>query len=196
MRYIFMFLFIGLTTNIFAQSITYTADDTDYKNDGNRDQIIRLKKDGTPLNGIIQFGEFGQLNCENGKIILEIFYYKNGNMKSRCEFKDGKQHGKQEFFFKNGNKSEVFSIDSRNPAYKNGKESWNQKQHIVGQHLIYYKNGTLSHEENSNEKGEYNGVVRGFYKSGVLRYEGNYVNGRLQNGKYFNKKGIEIKSKS
>ena len=123
-------------------------------------------------------------------------YYKNGNINYRFELKNGQQHGKQEFYYKNGNKKQVFFMDSENPAYKNGKESRNKAHYIIGQNLVYYKNGQLMFEENSNEQGMLDGVKKVYYKNGILKFEENYDNGLLKNGKYFDKKGIEIKPKS
>jgi Leucine-rich repeat (LRR) protein len=135
---------------------------TNLKNNGNRGDVIKLRKSGIPVNGIVKFTN-GELKCVEGKIILEIFYYKNGNLKSRCQYKDGFQNGLQEFFYKNGNKKFASEIETKFIDKLESKkqkivytEFWSKKYFRNGQLKtdIVYKNGLISDKICYNKRGK------------------------------------------
>ena len=72
---------------------------------------------------------------ENGEetILEEYKYYENGQLKSKWNFKDGKEHGLLEGYHKNGQLEFKWN-------YKDGKEHGLQKE--------YYRNGQLRYKTN------------------------------------------------
>ncbi|MFY7667444.1 MAG: hypothetical protein ACOVQG_01795 [Crocinitomicaceae bacterium] len=138
------------------------ANKTNFKNARERGSLIKLQKSGTPLNGIVKFTN-GELQCVEGKIVLETFYFKNGNLKSRCEFKDGYQNGLQEFFYKNGTKKYISEIETKiidNSGSKKQKivyiEFWSKEYFRNGQLKtdMVYKNGLIFDKICYNKRGE------------------------------------------
>lgn len=138
------------------------ANKTNFKNARERGSLIKLLKSGTPLNGIVKFTN-GELQCVEGKIVLETFYFKNGNLKSRCEFKDGYQNGLQEFFYKNGTKKYISEIETKiidNSGSKKQKivyiEFWSKEYFRNGQLKtdMVYKNGLIFDKICYNKRGE------------------------------------------
>ena len=138
------------------------ANKTNFKNARERGSLIKLQKSGTPLNGIVKFTN-GELQCVEGKIVLETFYFKNGNLKSRCEFKDGYQNGLQEFFYKNGTKKYISKIETKiidNSGSKKQKnvyiQFWSKEYFRNGQLKtdIVYRNGLIFDKICYNKRGE------------------------------------------
>jgi hypothetical protein len=94
-----------------------------------------------------------------------IWYYKNGNMKRKYNFKDGKKHGECIDYFLNKN--------IRYNEYKNGK--------LDGINQFY-----CDHIKGISEATEYtNGKMNGMHKEwgayGRLIYECKYVDGYMIN---------------
>jgi Leucine-rich repeat (LRR) protein len=126
--------------NSFEQIID--ANETNFLNDGNRNQIVLNIKLGMPINGIVKFPN-GELRCVEGKIVLETMFYKNKNIKLRWQLKDGYQQGLQEFYFRNGNKKLLFYIDTK--IYNPDEKTFNKKNVSYTKlwNKEYFKNGQL-----------------------------------------------------
>ena len=80
-------------------------------------------------------------------------YYKNGQLKSKGNFKNNKQDGQWRSYYDNGRlKSKVY--------YKDGKED--------GLSNFYYKNGQLKQKTNNNND-KPGGIPAGFWENGSSR---------------------------
>ena len=177
--------------NSFNQTINYI--ETDYKNDGNRDQIIRLN-DGNTVNGIVQFSN-GEFKCINGEIVSEKMFYNNGKIKHNMNLKSGEQVGLQEFYFKKGGIKASFYLDSDNENYKNDFFVWKKKQLAVLWEKVYYKNGQLKTEKHFNTLGKWHGEQKYYYKNGQLKFQIFYENGIQKNQDCWDKTGKKINCK-
>lgn len=177
--------------NSFKQTINYT--ETNYKNDGTRDQIIRING-GHTVNGIVKFSN-GEFKCINGEIVLEKMFYNNGNIKHSMAYKSGEQDGLQEFYFKKGGIKQSFYLDSDNKNYKNDFFVWKKKQWAVLWEKVYYKSGQLKNEKHINAAGKWDGVQKYYYKNGQLKFEIFYENGIKKNQGCWDKTGKKIKCK-
>ena len=119
----------------------------------NRDQLVERNdifyevNSVTPFGGTVQeFYENGQLrskqNFKNGKEEGEfIGYHKNGQLWYKGNYKNGKEEGDHVEYHENG---QLWAKGN----YKNGKKE--------GEHVVYYENGQI--EEKCNYK---NGVKEG-----------------------------------
>lgn len=194
---VLLFVIISFITHSFycqlidAKETTFNPKES-VKNDNYFSQVVRSKKDDQLINGGVKFSN-GILDCENGKIVRVTYFYPNGNMMERAEYKNGLQNGLQEYFFKNGNLSQSFEINSENPAFVNNKDSWNHKQYIVGNNKRYYKNGQLMIEENSNQNGNLDGIQKSYFKSGQLKKQATFQDGILLEIECWNRKGLKDK---
>ena len=124
---------------------------------------------------LVTFYSFGYQIDENftGQVIKK---YKNGQVKSIENFKNGKLNGEFKEFFENGS---LFQIGT----FKNG-DMKNIK--------VFYENGNLKFEQNlKNRKGKY----RGYYPNGKLEAEGEVFQGdEIGLWKYYNEEGNLLKT--
>ena len=124
---------------------------------------------------LVSFYSFGYQIDENftGQIIKK---YKNGQVKSIENFKNGKLNGEFKEFFENGS---LFQIGT----FKNG-DMKNIK--------VFYENGNLKFEQNlKDRKGKY----RGYYPNGILEVEGEVFQGdEIGLWKYYNEEGNLLKT--
>ena len=124
---------------------------------------------------LVSFYSFGYQIDENftGQVIKK---YKNGQVKSIENFKNGKLNGEFKEFFENGS---LFQIGT----FKNG-DMENVK--------AFYENGNLKFKQNlKDRKGKY----RGYYPNGMLEAEGEVFQGdEIGLWKYYNKEGNLLKT--
>ena len=124
---------------------------------------------------LVSFYSFGYQIDENftGQIIKK---YKDGQVKSIENFKNGKLNGEFKEFFENGS---LFQIGT----FKNG-DMKNIK--------VFYENGNLKFEQNlKDRKGKY----RGYYPNGKLEVEGEVFQGdEIGLWKYYNEEGNLLKT--
>ena len=124
---------------------------------------------------LVTFYSFAYQIDENftGQIIKK---YKNGQVKSIENFKNGKLNGEFKEFFENGS---LFQIGT----FKNG-DMKNIK--------VFYENGNLKFEQNlKDRKGKY----RGYYPNGMLEVEGEVFQGdEIGLWKYYNEEGNLLKT--
>ena len=124
---------------------------------------------------LVSFYSFGYQIDENftGQVIKK---YKNGQIKSIENFKNGKLNGEFKEFFENGNLSQIGTF--KNGDMKNIK--------------VFYENGNLKFEQKlKDRKGKY----RGYYPNGILEVEGEVFQGdEIGLWKYYNKEGNLLKT--
>ena len=124
---------------------------------------------------LVGFYSFGYQIDENftGQVIKK---YKNGQVKSIENFKNGKLNGEFKEFFENGS---LFQIGT----FKNG-DMENVK--------AFYENGNLKFKQNlKDRKGKY----RGYYPNGMLEAEGEVFQGdEIGLWKYYNEEGNLLKT--
>ena len=192
MRGFLLIIIVLFSNSIFSQLID--SKETTFNNDNYFNQVVKSKKDDQLINGEVKFSN-GIMKCENGKIVLVTYFYPNGNMRERSGYKNGEQDGLQEFYYKNGNLRESFNIDSENPVFVNNKDTWNHKQHMVGAHKRFYKNGQMMIEENSNKTGNLEGIQKAFFKTGQIKRQAKFRDGNLIEIECWNRKGQIIECK-
>ena len=124
---------------------------------------------------LVTFYSFAYQIDENftGQVIKK---YKNGQVKSIENFKNGKLNGEFKEFFEDGNLSQIATF--KNGDMKNIK--------------VFYENGKLKFEQNlKNRKGKY----RGYYPNGKLEVEGEVFQGdEIGLWKYYNEEGNLLKT--
>ena len=124
---------------------------------------------------LVSFYSFAYQIDENftGQVIKK---YKNGQVKSIENFKNGKLNGEFKEFFENGS---LFQIGT----FKNG-DMKNIK--------VFYENGKLKFEQNlKDRKGKY----RGYYPNGKLEVEGEVFQGdEIGLWKYYSEEGNLLKT--
>ena len=124
---------------------------------------------------LVSFYSFGYQIDESftGQVIKK---YKNEQVKSIENFKNGKLNGEFKEFFENGS---LFQIGT----FKNG-DMKNIK--------VFYENGNLKFEQNlKDRKGKY----RGYYPNGILEVEGEVFQGdEIGLWKYYNEEGNLLKT--
>ena len=124
---------------------------------------------------LVTFYSFAYQIDENftGQVIKK---YKNGQVKSIENFKNGKLNGEFKEFFENGS---LFQIGT----FKNG-DMKNIK--------VFYENGNLKFEQKlKDRKGKY----RGYYPNGILEVEGEVFQGdEIGLWKYYNEEGNLLKT--
>ena len=119
---------------------------------------------------LVSFYSFGYQIDENftGQVIKK---YKNGQVKSIENFKNGKLNGEFKEFFENGS---LFQVGT----FKNG-----EMKNI----RVFYENGNLKFEQNlKDRKGRY----KGYYPNGQLEEEGEVFQGeKIGVWRYYNEEG-------
>ena len=136
-------------------------------------------------------GEY--LNGEKNGVIKE-YYYKTGALLFEGEYLNGKRNGKGKKYNYDGELE--FDGEYLNNYKLKGKEFINNKIEYEGEYLFNKKWNGKGYDKEGNiiyvlNKG--NGTVKEYY-DGVLKFEGEYLNGR-RNGKgklYFRNKDIEF----
>lgn len=96
-------------------------------------------------------------------------YYKNGQIKAKGPFKNGKKHGKWVFYYPDGKKEQEGSF---NENVLSGQWTW------------YYHNGQIKREEFFNRKGLLEGLVVEYDSLGNELAKGEYFNGERE-GSWF-----------
>ena len=124
---------------------------------------------------LVTFYSFAYQIDENftGQVIKK---YKNGQVKSIENFKNGKLNGEFKEFFENGS---LFQVGT----FKNGD---------IENVKAFYENGNLKFEQKlKNRKGKY----RGYYPNGKLEAEGEVFQGdEIGLWKYYNEEGNLLKT--
>jgi len=172
------------------------------------------KVDVFRANNRFALSSMGTLNTEKTSYVgYTEFYHPNGRIKAKGTFnKDGKKEGEWIFYYDNGNLKtrevndngnltnfKMFSylgIIHSDIPYKNDKiegegigytdegakdKSINFRNNVKeGKYEEYYKNGQISFTGNYKE-GKMDGPVKTYYMSGELKSEVNYVNGEKEN---------------
>ena len=92
-----------------------------------------------------------------------VAYSEAEKLKSKIEYVNGKKHGYEKQWYRNGDKLiERF--------YKEGFKT--------GIHKSWWADGTKKFEYEFNEKGEFHGIVKEWYKSGQIFRDFNYAEGK------------------
>ena len=118
-----------------------------------------------------------------GKTIVKEEYYKNGQLRSRLLFKDGKKHGIQRAWFENGHmeSEESYALGIMNGLFR----CWNENGKLAGQYKmikgtgirkVFYASGGLQEEEPYLDN-ELHGIRREYFESGQIRVFGEWKNG-------------------
>ena len=95
---------------------------------------------------------------------LNIEYYRNGSIKNKIEFSNGKPSGLAQMYDSLGNMSE-------SGYWYNNRWS--------GNYSLYYPNGQVMHSFNF-EDGKRLGLVKYYHENGIVAIIGTYVNGKEQ----------------
>lgn len=126
-----------------------------------------------------QFYENGQIDCEgqiNNKLEegLWAWYWENGKIKDKAEFKDGKYINKRIHYYENGGlkEEEFLSADGCPP----------EDCDCVEKRIHYYPNGQI-HQINQTKKGIINGTLSTYYSNGKKEFESNFSLG-IKNGDF------------
>lgn len=93
------------------------------------------------------------------------YYYLDGNLKSKGEYKDGKKYGKWTYYFTNGNVEQEGFFD------KNGN--------YTGEWKWYYENGNLLRKE-EYRRGKREGFLEEYSINGELITKGEYFDGEKE----------------
>ena len=93
---------------------------------------------------------------------IDIYFYENGIIRSRCNYKGGKLNGKREFMYSNGNNRAI-------EKYEYGKK--------VGEWIYYYDNGKIKKKESYIDDKE-DGKWEEYYAYDILKSEKYYENGK------------------
>ena len=104
---------------------------------------------------------FGQHAVKNG---LDIKYHKNGRLKSKIYFVDGKPYGVAQIFSKEGNISESgYWFEGR----------W------IGNYNLYYENGQKHQQFNYGIEGKRIGLQTDYFPNGIISGIGFYIKGKI-----------------
>lgn len=95
---------------------------------------------------------------------LQIDYYKNGNLKSKLYFHDGKPHGIIQFFDSLGRINEMGFWH---------KAKW------IGNYFLYYENGQKQYQYNYDVDGKRNGLQIDYYRNGLIEGIAFYFQGKI-----------------
>ena len=105
------------------------------------------------------------------------------NTTAILSFKYGYLNGTSKLYYLNGQ-------IMREVSYIN-----NKRVDIDGEHKTYYENGQIESLE-TYKKNKRNGTAKSWHKNGKIRFEGNYLNGVLdENWKSWDEEGNEIERK-
>jgi antitoxin component YwqK of YwqJK toxin-antitoxin module len=136
-------------------------------------------KDGLEHGSQTKYYENGQLeysyNTLEGKVtdnFIETFY-KNGRLKSRVNYSNGKWNGESVHYYSNGN------LETKT-KYKNGKAD--------GREVSYFENGTIE-SITENKNGKMHGEWASYREDGSLEFRGIYKSGELTELKGYNFEG-------
>lgn len=111
------------------------------------------------------------LQLDNGVLLYNnhpfngnlIDYHHDGGIKSDIQYVDGRKNGYEKHWFSD----ESLAVER---YYTKGLKT--------GIHKAYWKSGFLKFEYHFNEKGEYHGNVKEWYKTNILYRDFNYINGK------------------
>ncbi len=112
------------------------------------------------------------LKLENGILLynnsifsgcIEGYYENSEKLKSKANYKLGKKHGLETFWYQND------SVATKR-LYTNGLKT--------GTHKAWWPAGNSKFVYHFNEKGEYHGSIKEWYKTGQIFREFNYIHGK------------------
>lgn len=142
------------------------------------------------INGNIQFKGFASNNVEpfiyNG---LLTWYYINGEIESKVNFKDGIQNGLYEKFYTNGklDNTVMYLNGKRDGSYREYYDSGELQGKMTyvngkkeGRSIEYYKDGKEKFVRNFKND-SLDGKFSAYWENGNLKADGFYVNGVFQN---------------
>ena len=159
MKYLFVFLWVSLSSIVISQN-RYHVDKTTF---ALNDTVVYLKHDMKPINGV--------LYCDNGDIGIYVNgkidglcreWYTNGQLMYEHNYKDGKEDGLGRMWYDNGQLLYEYN-------YKDGRDD--------GLHRLWHKDGQLCSESNYKD-GEYDGLYRQWYENGQLNRKSNFKDGK------------------
>jgi len=194
MKYLFVFLLVGLTSIIFGQN-RYHIDKTTF---ALKDSIVYLKSDMTPINGVLycEFGENGM--CVNGwRNGLHRVWYENGQLQYEANFKDGKVDGLYRDWYEDGQLQYETNckdgyLDGLNRGwYENGQLYFTKNYKYGMKHGImrhWFRNGQLMVEYNYKD-GKSNGICRNWHENGQLWFEMMYKDDKRTSSKCWDEDG-------
>lgn len=127
-----------------------------------------------------------------GKLLLAILYYQNGNIKSETIYKTSKQKDVSIYYFKNGNKKVSWKHLEKDKLLI--VDAWDS----LGNQTVSNGTGTYSYlydNEKVSSKGDYKkgkktGFWNGYSKEGELTYTEEFKKGKLILGKSFVEGGM------
>jgi antitoxin component YwqK of YwqJK toxin-antitoxin module len=111
------------------------------------------------------------LKLDNGVLFFEevpfegilVSYYEPKKIKSKVEYVNGKKHGSETQWYKNGTKL---------------VERFYSEGFKIGIHKSWWDDGTPKFEYHFNNKGEFDGIVKEWYKNAQIFRDFNYVAGK------------------
>ena len=182
MKYLFVFLLVGLTSLVHAQ--------TETAKQPNCDDIEGIRTTYYSGDDLVPKDYTGiAFKCKDGKVLLLYNYkegkrdglwrswHENGQLRTEKNYKDGKGDGLSMRWYENGQLQREYN-------YKDGKRD--------GLWRGWYANGQLEREKNYKD-GKGDGLYRGWHENGQLEYEYNIKDGKEINEKCWDYDGNEIK---
>ena len=155
---------VGYSQNMICEYTGYSCPEIDFKELVKKDDLFYKKFTDVPFTGKTTGEEQGSL--KNGKEEGSwIYYWDNGQFKSKGDFKNGKEDGSWVDYHENG------QLSSKG-VFKNGKED--------GSWVYYYKNGQLFYKGNW-KNGKEEGYWVWYNKDGTVITElltGTYKDGK------------------
>lgn len=142
-----------------------------------------------------------EVNYENGKITGQTNgYYKSGQKSHIFNFKNGKKQGLSETYFENGDLKSSCYFEN---GLKNGTEIVFEREkkdtitenEKTGLPLVKFSYNYYKSLERNYLNGYTNGIEKGYYDNGGIKYSQNWNDGLL-NGKktiFYNKVGLYLK---
>ncbi len=100
----------------------------------------------------------------------QYYWFYNGNLKLKFNYKEGKKYGKQTLWYRNNIIKYIQNYYTGDDVFFQGKKEGIQK--------YWYENGQLKYEENYKE-GKKEGIQKYWYENGQIMYEKNFTNGKL-----------------
>jgi len=133
--------------------------------------ILILVSCKTEIKNITVFQTDVGLKLINGELFYkgELFsgrlvdFYKNDSLRYQAFYIDGRKEGIEQYFYKNGQVNTC-------RMYKKGVK--------IGVHDGWWQDGSRKFQYHFNEKGQYHGSVKEWFKNGQLFKIFNYLNGK------------------
>jgi len=137
---------IILMLAIFAVLVSCSKE-VDYKHLQLRNDLVYMPNENQPFTG------------------SSTEYYKQGQVKNKRSYKNGKDNGESIYYFQNGN---IWTIT----RYRGGK--------LNGESINYYENGQVERKINYKDD-VFDGISIYYYENGQIMKELNFKAGQLQN---------------